>query len=88
MNRRQLLTNTTGVVAASLMPAALPAMEATKTVWGIAELWQWLYERQATSSHDSADCLQAHLDHGIRHLFWALGRSTLDYHSSLPTSTR
>ncbi len=88
MNRRQLLTSTTGVVAASLMPAALPAMEATKTVWGIAELWQWLYERQATSGHDSADCLQAHLDHGINHVLWALGRSTLDYHSSLATSTR
>lgn len=68
----------------------LPARGAAsdhKTVWGIAELWEWLWARQQTSGHDSADCLQAHLDHGIRHIMWALGRSTLDYHSELPTST-
>ena len=87
MNRRLFLTSTTGAVATSLMPVSLPALETTKTVWGIAELWQWLYERQKTSGHDSADCLQAHLDHGIHHVLWALGRSTLDYQSSLPTST-
>ena len=87
MNRRLFLTSTTGAVATSLMPVSLPALETTKTVWGIAELWQWLYERQRTSGHDSADCLQAHLDHGIHHVLWALGRSTLDYQSSLPTST-
>lgn len=87
MNRRRFLTRSTGAAAATLLPAPLSAQENPKTVWGIAELWQWLYERQQTSGHDSADCLQAHLDHGIRHVLWALGRSTLDYHSSLPTST-
>lgn len=88
MNRRQFTSCGTGTLAATLFPAAVAAEESKrKTVWGIAELWQWLYEKQQTSGHDSADCLQAHLDHGIRHVMWALGRSTLDYHSSLPAST-
>lgn len=87
MNRRQFLTRSTGVAAATMLPVPASAQGNTKTVWAIAELWQWLYERQKTSGHDSADCLQAHLDHGIRHVLWSLGRSTLDYHSSLPTST-
>lgn len=86
MNRRQFITTSTGALAATLVPASA-ADTKQKTVWGIAELWQWLYEKQQTSGHDSADCLQAHLDHGIRHVIWALGRSTLDYHSALPTST-
>ena len=86
MNRRNFLTRTAGTLAATLLPASA-ANAKPKAVWGIAELWQWLYEKQQTSGHDSADCLQAHLDHGIRHVMWALGRSTLDYHSALPTST-
>ena len=86
MNRRHLITHTAGSLAAWLLPASAADAKA-KTVWGIAELWQWLYEKQQTSGHDSADCLQAHLDHGIRHVMWALGRSTLDYHSALPAST-
>jgi hypothetical protein len=86
MNRRQFITTSTGALAATLVPASA-ADTKQKTVWGIAELWQWLYEKQQTSGHDTADCLQAHLDHGIRHVIWALGRSTLDYHSALPTST-
>jgi hypothetical protein len=84
MNRRHFISSSATALAAT----ALSATESNKkTVWGIAELWQWLYEKQQTSGHDSADCLQAHLDHGIRHVMWALGRSTLDYHSALPTST-
>lgn len=86
MNRRQFITTSTGALAATLVPASA-ADTKQKTIWGIAELWQWLYEKQQTSGHDSADCLQAHLDYGIRHVIWALGRSTLDYHSALPTST-
>ena len=86
MNRRLFITYSTGALAAPLFSVAAAAPK-KKTVWGIAELWQWLYEKQQTSGHDSADCLQAHLDHGIRHVMWALGRSTLDYHSALPTST-
>lgn len=86
MDRRHFITSAAGTLAASLLPASAANAE-PKTVWGIAELWQWLYERQQTGGHDSADCLQAHLDHGIRHVVWALGRSTLDYHSALPTST-
>lgn len=89
MNRRHFIASSAGAFAAPWLPTAHAATESkAKTVWGIAELWQWLYEKQQTSGHDSADCLQAHLDHGIRHVIWALGRSTLDYHSSLPTSTR
>jgi hypothetical protein len=86
MNRRKFITRSTATLAAPLFPVTA-ADAKKKTVWGIAELWQWLYQRQQTSGHDSADCLQAHLDHGIRHVMWALGRSTLDYHSALPTST-
>jgi hypothetical protein len=86
MNRRHFIVSTSGTLAASLLPASAANTKA-KTVWGIAELWQWLYEKQQTSGHDSADCLQAHLDRGIRHVMWALGRSTLDYQSALPTST-
>lgn len=86
MDRRHFITSAAGALAASSLPASAANAE-PKTVWGIAELWQWLYEKQQTSGHDSADCLQAHLDHGIRHVVWALGRSTLDYHSALPTST-
>jgi hypothetical protein len=86
MKRRHLLTSAAGTLASTLLPASAATAQ-PKTVWGIAELWQWLHEKQSTSGHDSADCLQAHLDHGIRHVMWALGRSTLDYQSALPTST-
>jgi hypothetical protein len=86
MNRRRFIATSTGALAVTLIPVSA-ADTKRKTVWGIAELWQWLYEKQQTSGHDSADCLQAHLDHGIRHVIWALGRSTLDYQSALPTST-
>lgn len=86
VSRRQFIASTTSALAASLIPARAARVE-KKTVWGIAELWEWLYAKQQTTGHDSADCLQAHLDHGIRHVMWALGRSTLDYHSALPTST-
>lgn len=86
MNRRRFIATSTGALAVTLIPVSA-ADTKRKTVWGIAELWQWLYEKQQTSGHDSADCLQSHLDHGIRHVIWALGRSTLDYQSALPTST-
>ena len=86
MNRRRFIASSAGALVAPVFPIAA-AEEKTKTVWGIAELWEWLYGKQKTTGHDSADCLQAHLDHGIRHVMWALGRSTLDYHSALPTST-
>ena len=86
VSRRQFIASGTGALAASLLPASAASAE-SRRVWGIAELWEWLYARQQTTGHDSADCLQAHLDHGIRHVMWALGRSTLDYHSELPTST-
>jgi hypothetical protein len=86
MNRREFLLTSKGVLAAALLPATAADLK-KKTVWGIAELWQWLFQTQRTTGHDSADCLQAHLEHGIRHVLWSLGRSTLDYQSSLPTST-
>jgi hypothetical protein len=86
MNRRHFITTSTGTLAAPLFSAPA-AEENKKIVWGIAELWEWLYAKQQTTGHDSADCLQAHLEHGIRHVMWALGRSTLDYHCALSTST-
>jgi hypothetical protein len=92
-SRRHFIASTTGALAAAaFLPVHADNAETktkvkTKTVWGIAELWEWLWAKQQTTGHDSADCLQAHLDHGINHIMWALGRSTLDYHSALPTST-
>lgn len=86
MNRRHFISSSSAALGAMAFSASATDAK-SKTVWGIAELWQWLYEKQQTSGHDSADCLQAHLDHGIRHVLWALGRSTLDYQSALPTST-
>jgi hypothetical protein len=73
--------------AAPAAPIAWSRTAERKTVWAIAELWQWLYQKQMSSGSDSADCLQAHLDLGIRNVIWSLGRSTLDYQSSLPNST-
>lgn len=87
MNRRDFISSSGSALTATLLPVTA-AETKPKTVWGIAELWQWLYEKQETSGHDSADCLRAHRDHGIRNVMWALGRSTLDYHSDLSTSTR
>jgi hypothetical protein len=74
-------------LAAPAAPLAWGGAAERKTVWAIAELWQWLYQKQLSSGSDSADCLQAHLDLGIRNVIWSLGRSTLDYQSSLPNST-
>ena len=42
MNRRHFITTAAGTLAASLLPASA-ANAKPKTVWGIAELWQWLY---------------------------------------------
>jgi hypothetical protein len=85
LSRRQLLATLAGT--AGLAPLA-QAQGTDKTVWGIAELFEWVLTRRQVTGHDTADCLQAHLDHGIRHIMWHLGRSRLDYHSELPTSTR
>ena len=78
---------TAAKLAASAAPIAWSRTAERKTVWAIAELWQWLYQKQMSSGTDSADCLQNHLDLGIRNVIWSLGRSTLDYQSSLPNST-
>lgn len=86
MNRRHFIASSTGALVAPLFPAT--AADANKkTVWGIAELWEWLYGKQQTTGHDSADCLQAHLEQCIRHVMRALGRSMRDYNSSRPNST-
>ena len=69
------------------MAQAADAVQTPKTVWGIAELFEWVYNRQKSTGHDTEDCLQAHLDTGIRHIIWAIGRSTVDYHSALPNTT-
>lgn len=89
ITRRNVLT---GLLAGSVLPGwpawGADAEPKPKTVWGIAELFEWVIQRKTSSGHDTADCLQGHLDLGIRHVMWHLGRSTLDYHSGLPTSTR
>jgi hypothetical protein len=85
MTRRKAL----GTLALTALGSRASAKEAdTRLVWGIAELFEWVLQRRQSTGHDTADCLQAHLDHGIRRIIWHLGRSTLDYHSELPTSTR
>lgn len=76
-----------GAAAVSGARAAETAAGNRKTVWGIAELFEWIYRLQKANGHDTEDCLQAHLDHGIRHVIWAIGRSTVDYHSKLPATT-
>ncbi len=61
------------------------------TTWGISELGGWLGHSNPTfgspSGRDAEDCLDAHLECGIRHVVWDLGRSILDYHSDLPQAT-
>ncbi len=66
---------------------AQPGDDVSRTVWGIAELFEWMYRGQKSSGRDTEDCLQAHLNVGIRHVIWAVGRSTVDYHSRLPNTT-
>ncbi len=51
MNRRHLLTRPAGTLAAWLLPASAASAK-MKTVWGIAELWQWLYEKQPQLSEN------------------------------------
>lgn len=75
------------LLLASASPSLHAATATSKTVWGIAELFEWVLQRRQSTEHDTADCLQAHLDHGLRHIIWDLGRSVLCYHSALPTST-
>jgi hypothetical protein len=92
VDRRTFMRRSASALAAVALPAATAPMASgktpnLKTIWAIAELWQWLYQRQKSSGTDSADCLQAHLDFGVRNVIWSLGRSTLDYQSSLPNST-
>ncbi len=70
-----------------LRAAAAEAGGERKTVWGIAELFEWVYRLGKSSGRDTEDCLQAHLDCGIRHVIWAVGRSAVDYHGKLPAST-
>jgi hypothetical protein len=39
------------------------------------------------TGRDAEDCIDAHINCGIRHLVWELGRSVLTYHSDLPDAT-
>jgi hypothetical protein len=59
------------------------------TVWGISELGCWLghYPYRWPTGRDAEDCLDAHIACNIRHIVWDLGRSVLNYHSSLPEAT-
>ena len=60
------------------------------TVWGIAELWCWLghFPTRAPTGHDTEDCLQAHLDCGIDHVVWKLGRGAVEYETHHPLVSR
>ncbi|MFA5189973.1 MAG: hypothetical protein WC740_04560 [Verrucomicrobiia bacterium] len=91
ISRREAVQRTSSwLLAAAALSGARAAETAAndpKIVWGIAELFEWIYRLQKSTGHDTEDCLQAHLDHGIRHVIWAIGRSTVDYHSKLPAST-
>ncbi len=91
ISRREAVQRTSswllGAAAFSGARAAETAANDPKIVWGIAELFEWIYRLQKTTGRDTEDCLQAHLDQGIRHVIWAIGRSTVDYHSQLPAST-
>ena len=39
------------------------------------------------TGNDAAECLEAHLDAGIRHVVWALGRSVIEFHTLMPGVT-
>lgn len=57
---------------------------------GIAELYCWvghMPDRDWRTGHEVEDCLQAHLDAGLTHVVWKLGRSVIEYHSELPRAT-
>lgn len=58
--------------------------------FGIAELYCWvghLPDREWRTGTEVEDCLQAHLDHGIRQVAWKLGRSVIEFHTDLPRAT-
>lgn len=57
---------------------------------GIAELYCWVAhmpDRDWRTGHEVEDCLQAHLDCGIKEVAWKLGRSVIEHHSDLPRAT-
>ena len=58
-------------------------------VWGVAELscWSGHFRDAWPTGRDAEECIDAHIDCGIRHLVWELGRSVLTYHSDLPGAT-
>ena len=61
-----------------------------KPVFSICELSCWIGhmpDRPWRTGHEVEDCLQAHVDNGLREVVWKLGRSTIEYHSSLPDAT-
>lgn len=58
--------------------------------FGIAELYCWVAhmpDRDWRTGHEVEDCLQAHLDHGLRQVAWKLGRSVIEFHTDLPRAT-
>lgn len=58
--------------------------------FGIAELYCWVAhmpDRPWRTGHEVEDCLQAHLDHGLRQVAWKLGRSVIEFHTDLPRAT-
>ena len=57
---------------------------------GIAELYCWvghMPDRDWRTGHEVEDCLQAHLDAGLTHVAWKLGRSVIEFHTDLPRAT-
>ncbi len=64
--------------------------DSTWTVQGVSELGCWLghFPSSWPTGRDAEDCLDAHLDCGISHVIWDLGRSIVNHHSDLPGVTR
>ena len=57
---------------------------------GIAELYCWVGHMpwlDWRTGHEVEDCLQAHLNCGIRDVAWKLGRSVVEFHTDLPQAT-
>lgn len=71
------------IAASSPQPDSAPAR---CPVWGICEVFGWVthFDRKY-NGHEVEDCLQAHLNCGVRHISWALGRSAMDYQTRVGT---
>jgi|OpeIllAssembly_1097287.scaffolds.fasta_scaffold71173_2 hypothetical protein len=99
MNRRQFLQATAAIAAGTRVFAQSPAKQqaasslfgsskSSKPVLGIAEWYCYHMNFDVLPPEDAVEqCIAAHDAAGIRHLVWAIGRGTIDYHSHNPAHT-